>query len=159
MRDLHDVCTILSNTGIRIGELRELGWASVDLQKRQLVVNPKTFYMRTVPFERKTLQVLEARRDRQPESEYVLGESPHRVLDRISRQLRTLSVVVGVSRISLNVLRHTFFTRLFNSGASILTLYVIGGYRSYGHLLKSFVSPERRYEIAVRDQARLEEQE
>jgi integrase len=160
MRDLHDVVILITNTGLRLGELRELRWSGVDLHGHHLFIKTqKKSTSRSIPFESKTLQVLEARRERQSESEYVLGTSPRTVLNRISRQLRTLSAHIGVSRVSLNVLRHTFFTRLFNSGASILTLYVIGGYRSYRHLLKSFVSPEQRYEIAVRDQARMEEQE
>jgi len=76
LRDLHDVVTVISNTGIRAGELRALRWADIDLHKRQIILNEGKTGKRPMPFGPKTLQVLAARREREPESEYVLGSLP-----------------------------------------------------------------------------------
>jgi integrase len=72
MRDPHEAVTIISNTGIRAGELYSLRWADVDVRRRKLVVNANSFYERSVPFGPKTPQILELRREREPEAEYVL---------------------------------------------------------------------------------------
>jgi integrase len=149
---------IISNTGIRPGELRELRWANVDVHRRMLVIeaamNPRIRY---IPFGQKTLQILEARRDREPEAEYVLGKSPQVLLRRISRQLRTVSESIGVSGVTLRVLRHTFFHRLCFSGASPESMRMIGGYS--WPFWRSHLSPDRYFEIADREQARVEQQE
>ena len=48
LQDLYDVITIVSNTGIRNGELRNLRWTDVDFQKCQLRID--CLRSRHVPF-------------------------------------------------------------------------------------------------------------
>ena len=127
LRDLHDVATIISNTGLRPGELCRLRWADIDVHERKLVVNGKTGYRRFVPFGLETLWILEGRRECDPEAEYVLGKSPRRLLDRVHRQLRTVCEGIGLGGVTLRVLRYTFFADLAASGASIAVLLAFGG--------------------------------
>jgi integrase len=116
LRDLHDVTAIISNTGIRAGELRELLWADVDLQACTLTfTTSKNPGMRSVPFGPNTLRVLHARCGHQLGAEYVLGASPRALLHRVSRQLRAVCDGIGIHGVSLHVLRHTFATRLVNA--------------------------------------------
>ncbi len=151
--DLGDVVKVILNTGLRVSELCKLRWADVDHLKLQLVVHDaKSACRRVVPFGPKTLKILEARRERHPASEYVLGKSPRGLVNRISLQLRTQP---GLKRLALNTLRHTCFYRLFNSGASFNSLWVIGGWKSRLGF-KTLLSAERQYEIAARDQALIE---
>jgi integrase len=157
--DLHDVVVIMSNTGIRPGELRELLWTDVDVKGHRLVVAFMTSASnRSVPFGPKTLQMLQSRHERHPDAEYVLGESPLELLRHVSRQLRTVCDGIGVHGVTLRVLRRTFFERMFSAGASAESCRTIGGYRfSFETVLHTFVSADRRFEMAARDQARIEE--
>jgi integrase len=159
MRDLREVVTIISNTGIRTGELCQLRWTDVDVPRRRFfLVNAKSAYERYVPFGPNTLQILEARRERKPDTEYVLAESPRRLLHRVSHQLPTVCDLIGVSRVTLHVLRRTFFTRLVNSGASLDSCMIIGGWRSLSTVTKVIAGTDDRFKIAARDQARIEEE-
>jgi hypothetical protein len=113
MRDLHEVVTILSSTGIREGELRRLRWADVDFHGHKLViVDSKGSSVRSVPLRPQTIQILEMRREREPAAEYVLGKAPRGFLDRVSRQFRSVCDGIGVSGVTLHLLRRTFLANL-----------------------------------------------
>jgi len=158
LRDLHDLMTIISTTGIRTGELRELRWTDVDSIRRRVVIgkNSKSGYLRYVPFGRRTYQMLEARRERGPDLEYVFGKSPRAFLVRSSRQLWKVSETIGVEHISLSALRNTFFVRWVQSGKSIDALCLISGHRL--RQVEVHLSWEDRLAIAARHQAQLEEE-
>jgi integrase len=139
LRDLHDVVVIISNTGIRAGELRELRWCDVDLQARKLAftvpMNPR---MRSVHLDPETLQVLESRCERQSDAEYVLGESRRALLHRVSRQLRSVCDGIGVHGVTLHVLRHTFATLLEDAGINCVVLKDLMGHHSFKTTLRYF---------------------
>jgi integrase len=135
MRDLRDVLRIVLGTGIRVRELRELRWTDVDFPQRMLSVTANPGNVRHVPLELETLRVLEERHGRQPESEYVLGTSPRVILDRVSRKLATLSISLGIGRVSLHMLRSTFIERLVSSGADISLAMSICGFSWAGFLV------------------------
>jgi len=124
-----------------------------------MLIHSKARDRRCLPFGPKTLQILQARRVRNPASEFVLGESPARLLSRISWQFRALCDRVGVGPIPLRALRHRFFERLLSTGASIESALFLGGYpRTYLNMT-CFLTSYQLYEQAVRDQARVEEQQ
>jgi integrase len=129
MLDLHDVVVIVSNTGIRAKELRELRWADVDFAQRRLAVTSKSCGVHSVPFELTTLCALEARREVQPKSEFVLGVSPRSLLNRVSRQLAALPTGIGIGRISMRTLRTTFAVRLVKAGMSPISMMAMLGLR------------------------------
>lgn len=157
LRDLYDLVSIISNTGIRPGELRELRWADIDFRKRQLVVHG-TSYRRYIPFALKTAQILTSRRERKPNTEYILGKSPRCILRRSSHQLRLFAEVIGVDSISPYVFRRTFVIRWLQSGKSLDSLCAIAGVRTYNSRGVSHLSSEKEYEITTRYQAQLEEE-
>jgi integrase len=131
LTDLYDLVMIVSNTGIRSGELRGLQWADVDLQGCKLTVtDKKSARTRTVPLESQTLQVLQSRRERQPDAAYVLGESPLGLLRRLSVELRTVCDRLGVCGISLHVLRHTFIKQLVDANVNGVLLKNLMGHSS-----------------------------
>lgn len=157
LRDLRDAIVIVSNTGIRPWELRKLRWADVDTRERKLAVADMTSASkRFVPFGEKTLQMLQSRRERYPEAEFVLGKSPRGLLRRVSRQLRTVCEGIGVRGVTLRVLRHTFFLRMACAQASTESIRAIGGYK-LPSVLRSFLTEDHRFEMAARDLARIEE--
>lgn len=118
----------------------------------------KSISRREVPFGRKTNQILKARYEREPESEYVLGKRPKVVPDRVSRQLRTVSESLGIGGVTLHAVRRTFFRRMVDSGAGPQSLRAIGGWSVPIPVIKSFIHRDQLLKIAIRAQARLEEQ-
>ena len=160
LRGLHDILTIISNTGVCSGELRQLRWADISNQHCRFVAceNSHRGHPRYVPFGPRTYQMLEARREREPETEYVFGTSPRAFLARCSRQLRKLSETIGVEHISLSVLQNTFIARWVQSGKSLDALCLISGVGLYHWRLNFHVISEHKLAIAVREQAQFEEE-
>ena len=157
LRDVHDVVTIMINTGVRPGELQDLLWSNVDIRRsRVLIPNYRNNRCvgRYVPFGAKTLQTLKVLHDREPASEIVFGASAHRRINRVSRQLRVLGRETSIGPISLSGLRHAFITRLMTCGGSVDSLSTICGYKPGNSKFLSTL--EQRFECAARDQARIE---
>ena len=161
LQDLYDVVSLISNTGIRLNELKSLSWADVDFgNSRFVIVSPMSTCARYVPFESKTFQILEARRFRNPASEFVFGDTATTLLNRVVRQLRDVGNKIGVSPVSMHILRHTFFSRLMGAGADPLTLMFIGGWRnpSFPFKMSFFPTPEQKCDMAVRYLKQVEEE-
>jgi integrase len=105
--------------------LEQMRWSDVDLDASQLVIQPRRSHSRTVHFGAQTLLALEALRQRRPESELVLGNTPIRLLHRMSRQLGTLSAQIGMRRVTFQELRQVFCMRLVNAGAPAVVIMAI----------------------------------
>lgn len=59
--DLHDVALITLDTAIRAGELQELRWANVDLERAQLTIpRGKSSYIRTAALGTEAVRILES---------------------------------------------------------------------------------------------------
>jgi integrase len=111
-RDLHDVALITLDTGIRASELRELRWADVDLERVRITIRQaKSDHVRRATFGKDTVRILESRRERDPESDFVLGRSPRSVLHRVMHQLSLLCKQIGVGRVNLRAFRHAAIVR------------------------------------------------
>ncbi len=129
LSDIHDVVTIIIATGMRVREMRDLRWTDVDFAKREITIKSGTPDARTVPFEDTALLAFKERRLCEPQSKYVLGESPQRLLNRASRKLATISTGIGIDRVTFQILRRTFAHRLVSAGASIIVVMRILGYK------------------------------
>ena len=129
LRDLHDVLTIILETGLRAGELRELRWADADLDRGRLLVHrPKCGKNQIVLLGPEALRILKSRREHRPESEFVWGSSPRNFLWRITRELRDLCENNGINRITLHGLRRVSIVGLVpHSEASPSTVITAGG--------------------------------
>lgn len=158
LRDLHDVATIIANTGIRPGEISQMKWADVDISLQRFAIRSKFGRKRSVPYGPKTLQTLKARREREPEAEYLLGPSASKVLRTASLQLRAVCDDNGLHGVTFRTLRHTMFSRLMSSGASIHSLMGIAGLKDPGTMESHCsMTDEERFVIAARGQAKIEE--
>jgi integrase/recombinase XerC len=127
MQDLHDVLVIVSSTGIRVGELCQLRWADIDFQLRELEVSISGFSRRRIPFGSEALRIFKDREARKPESDFVLGISPRALISGVSRRLASLSLSLGITRVSLHMLRENFVLRLINSGKVMAYVARISG--------------------------------
>jgi integrase len=159
LRDLYDIASVISFTGIRFRELSNLRWADVDFPNRRAVVFcPKSMREHLVPFGPKTLQILKTRRSWVPASEFVFGDTPSALLNRVAHQLRSVGRKVGAGSVSVSVLRHTFFSRLMETGADTTALISIGGFRPSYLSVRSLLSSVQQCTWAARFQAQVEEQ-
>lgn len=122
------------------------------------VVNEEGICIRSVPFGPKTCQMLEVRRERGLKREYVFfNKSRLAFISCLSHQLRTVSDRLGLSGVTLHLLRRSFFARLFLSGASRESFVSFGASRSPLWTTRSVPTADQHFEIAARDQARIEE--
>lgn len=152
--DVRDVVTILLHTGMRPSELCELRWSDVDFEERSITINsPKTLRARRIPIAGKTIDVLRARRERQPSTDYVFGQRPRSVLNRVARRINLLCDRIGARRITLHSFRHAFAEWWCNSGGDCWLLASIMGFR-LTH--RNLINISHLYDSAARFQAQLE---
>jgi len=111
-RDLNDVLQIMSDVALRVEQLRDLRWADVDVSLRMLAITTRASGVRLVSVSAKSIRVLERRREREPESEYVLGIARHALLDRVTRQLAFHFIYLGLGRLSLHMVCRAFAARV-----------------------------------------------
>jgi integrase len=158
--DLGDIVRIIATTGIRVAELKNLRWACVDFPNNRLIVNDsKGWRKRCIPIGAKTREILHARHDRGPVSDFVLGERREALIRRVSLQLRVAGVQSGLGPLSFHIVRHSFFTLLVSFDVSMSTLMSIGGWKPFSslktHSRPSDAAVQAEYERVVRGFARL----
>jgi len=126
LQDLHEAIVIIADTGLRKGELAGLRWSDVDLDQRSITVpiSGRRSSIRHVFFPEQTHALLLARRQRNPDEEFVCG--PITRVQRLGWQLRKVSRALGFE-CRFQLLRRTFATRLCNSGADILSVCFLLG--------------------------------
>jgi integrase len=151
LRDLHEIASFISFTGIRPGELQNLCWSNVDVHKNRAFVTSNKVGGHYLAFGAKALQILEARRGREAEANYVLGASARMLLNRISRQLSAVGNRIGTSPVSLSVLRKTFIFRLLHSGADVRSVMILCGYRESYPPSKFLSNRTQIFECAARN--------
>jgi integrase len=156
-KDLLDIVRIVSNTGLRRNELEALRWTDINFAEHRIkVASQMSTRIRYVQFGSKLAALLEARRQRQPESEFVLGDRPMHTMAVEARRLRQIAYNRGLGVINFHVLRRTFFVRLYLSGVSAISVARIAGWASLGWLADGTPSGSDVVRIAG-EEARLEE--
>ena len=128
---LQDLIRFALNTGLRIGEIFSLRWPSVDLKRGILnVFAPKTEKLREVPINSETRKVLEA---------WWLGKKNEIVFYNPETGKPFVDLKAGfalacgkakISGVTWHTLRHTFASRLVNTGVDIVTVKELLGHSS-----------------------------
>jgi integrase/recombinase XerD len=156
--DLGDIIRIMVNTGMRLQELRDLRWSSVDLPNRRLtVLSTKAKRERYIPIGTRTCQLLEARHRSDLASEFVFGSAREKLFRRAAHHLRAIGNQIGFGPISFHTLRHTFALRFMALGGNWLTLSFILGHSTSHTTIKFFPSLDHHNAQAARDHALLTE--
>jgi integrase len=128
---LQDLISFALNTGLRIGEIFSLRWSNVDLQKGILAVfASKTQTIRETPINSETRRVLEAwNLNKKNENVFYNPQTGKPFVD-----LKTGFAIAceksGISGVTWHTLRHTFASRLVNSGVDIVTVKELLGHSS-----------------------------
>ncbi|HWP82849.1 MAG TPA: tyrosine-type recombinase/integrase [Bacteroidota bacterium] len=143
---LKAICIFAANTGLRRGELINLRWISVDLERRLIKVqnseefSTKSKKERIIPLNLPAVKVLMSLPHR---GEYVFTDISGAKLDptTVSKSFREAAVAAELdSGIKFHSLRHTFASWLIQNGASIYEVQKLLGHSSvvvtqiYAHL-------------------------
>jgi integrase len=127
------------NTGMRRGEILNLGWSDISWERNVIVVRKtKSGRHRSVPINRAVAEVLKAKLQL-ISSEKVFSISPK----TLSSAFTALTRRAGIENLRLHDLRHTFATRLSDIGTDPFTIADILGHRDlsvtkrYAHVLES----------------------
>jgi len=128
---LQDLIRFAVNTGLRIGEIFSLRWSNVDLKKGLLTVfATKTQKLREVPINLETRKVLEAWwLGKKNEVVFYNPETGKPFVD-LKAGFALACAKAGISGVSWHTLRHTFASRLVNSGVDIVTVKELLGHSS-----------------------------
>lgn len=134
-----DVVTILSETGIRSGELRGLRVSDIDVANSRLFISGgKAGKERYIPLTPRALNALQSLHTQHPSSGFVLGEEAHRVIQRVSLTFRKIAMQQGLGTVNLHCLRRSFAVRLARNGIDIWILSRLMGYSSPLSTLRYF---------------------
>ena len=128
---LQDLIRFALNTGLRIGEIFSLRWSNVDLKRGLLAVfAAKTEKIREVPMNSETRQVLEAWwLGKKSEVVFYNPETGKPFVD-LKAGFALACGKAGISGVTWHTLRHTFASRLVNSGVDIVTVKELLGHSS-----------------------------
>jgi integrase len=128
---LQDLILFALNTGLRIGEIFSLRWSNVDLKGGILAVfASKTQTIREIPINSETHRVLEAwKLNKKNEGVFYNPQTGKPFVD-LKTGFNLACEKSGVSGVTWHTLRHTFASRLVNSGVDIVTVKELLGHSS-----------------------------
>jgi integrase len=126
---IQDVIRFALNTGLRIGEIFSLRWASVDWEKNILnIFAPKTGKIREVPINSEARKVLEYwALGKRNEFVFYNPDTGKPFVD-LKAGFALACRKAGISGVTWHTLRHTFASRLVDRGADIVTVQQLLGH-------------------------------
>ncbi len=135
---LRPLVLVALNTGLRRGELLGLTWGAVNLSDKILTVTAdtaKSGSTRRVPLNSEAFNVLSAWHERQgkraPDAIVFPGPDGQRMM-RIDTAWRSLVKAAGLKDFRLHDLRHSFASKLVQSGVDLYTVQKLLGHSEIG---------------------------
>jgi integrase len=138
------------NTGLRRGELLQLRWRDLDLQRRILTVRgegAKTRQTRHVPLNTEATLVMKAWRPTVFEADWCVfgGSADATPLVTVKKAWRGLLAAAKVTSFRFHDLRHTFASKLVMSGVDLNTVRELLGHKSLAMTLRyAHLAPEHK---------------
>lgn len=131
-RDVIAVIRFALETAMRRGEILQLEWRHVDLQRRTAhLPRTKNGYARTVPLTNGAMQIL-LKQDRRTESKLVFNLTS----DALKMCWRRIMVKTQLEDLHFHDLRHEAISRLFEMGLSMPEVALISGHRDPRMLMR-----------------------
>jgi integrase len=128
---LQDLIRFALNTGLRTGEIFSLCWSHIDLQRGILAVfASKTQTIREIPINSETRKVLEAWKLNKKNENVFYNPQTGRPFVDLKTGFALACEKAGISDVTWHTLRHTFASRLVNSGVDIVTVKELLGHSS-----------------------------
>jgi len=129
---LKDIITFLLNTGMRRGELINLRWPEVDLEREtiQLLIT-KNKERRTIPLNSTLVGLLQRKIKTRLNSGYVFTSEAGTQLDgrNVLRSFKLACKNAGLNGIRLHDLRHSAASRMVQSGIDLYTVQRLLGHK------------------------------
>ena len=138
------------NTGLRRGELLQLRWRDLDLQRRILTVRgerAKTRQTRHVPLNSVATRVLKAWRPTVLDPEWCVFGGPTETtpLGTVKKAWRGVLKAATVTSFRFHDLRHTFASKLVMAGVDLNTVRELLGHKSIAMTLRyAHLAPEHK---------------
>jgi integrase len=128
---IQDLVRFALGTGLRIGEILSLPWTSVDPKRGILTVfAPKTQRLREVPINMEARKVLEAWWLAKKNDFVFYNPETGKPFVDLKAGFALACRKAGISGVTWHTLRHTFASRLVNSGVDIVTVKELLGHSS-----------------------------
>jgi len=129
---LKPILIIALNTGMRRGEILNLKWSQVDLNKRHIKVeHTKGGKNRIIPINDVLHQELLRVKDLKGKSNHVFpNPETGRPFTEVKKSFKNACKRAGIHDLRFHDLRHTFATRLIESGADLITVRDLLGHFS-----------------------------
>ena len=131
----HDVVAVIRfaiETAMRRGEILQLEWRHVDLQRRTAhLPRTKNGYARTVPLTNGAMEIL-LRQDRRIDSKLVFNVTS----DALKMCWRRIMIKTQLDDLHFHDLRHEAISRLFEMGLSMPEVALISGHRDPRMLMR-----------------------
>jgi integrase len=128
---LQDLIRFALNTGLRTGEIFSLRWSHVDLQRGILsVFASKTQTIREIPINSEARKVLEAWKLNQKNEILFYNPQTGKPFVDLKTGFALACEKAGITDVTWHTLRHTFASRLVNSGVDIVTVKELLGHSS-----------------------------
>jgi site-specific recombinase XerD len=141
----YPVFLALTSTGMRLGELINLEWEDVDLERRAITIRVKDFWEpknskpRAIPMTNKLVEVL---KELQRGSRWVFAAKKGTQLNRnhLRERLVKLCMNIGIEPGNIHTFRHTFASHLIMKGVDLPTVQKLMGHSDikttmiYAHL-------------------------
>lgn len=137
------------NTGLRRGELFDLDWSNVDLERRILTVagtTAKSKRTRHVPLNREATLVLQSWRAQSDKAEgLVFVNDAGQRFDRVNSSWRRLLKDASISGFRWHDMRHHFASRLVMGGVDLNAVRELLGHSDYAMTLRyAHLAPEHK---------------
>jgi site-specific recombinase XerD len=131
---LHDLVTFALHTGMRMGEILELTWWGVDVNRRTvMVVRSKNGERRTIPINETVMSVLKQKsKVRSLRTDLVFCSQTFTSMEagHLRRSFRVALRKARIDDFHFHDLRHTFATRLVQAGVDLYKVQRLLGHKS-----------------------------
>ena len=156
---LQPLVLLAMNTGLRRGELFNLRWSDIDLDRAQLTVQgagAKSGKTRHIPLSRDALKMLIAWKDQSNGGLVFPSPTTGGKLDNINRSWRALRSGAGLEDFNFHDLRHHFASRLVMASVDLNTVRELLGHADIKMTLRyAHLAPEHKAAaVAALDQPR-----
>ena len=131
---LREIVVLALHTGMRMGEIRSLEWAEVDLFRKTVTVkHSKNGEQRTIPQNETVFALLKAKmKGRSLKTHLVFHTGNHTMIDdhHLRRAFRAALKKAEIKGFTFHDLRHTFATRLVQAGIDLYRVKELLGHKS-----------------------------
>jgi len=139
--DLEDIIILDLNTGLSQEEILNLQWSQVEFFKKTLTTTrSKTLNTRTMPLNNTALELLKKRAKVSVMSGYVFFNTAGNRYDasKLKRTFKKTVEDAGIEDFTFHCLRHSFATRLSQSGVDIYTVSKLLGHKDVSTTAKHY---------------------